>query len=1053
MEAEPLTAACELAFAVAREDREAVPPIEPPAPMRSFLYVAQLPKRAISVAQRVIDEDPEFRTRVAARATEANVGSAGYAWLHRTAGWENYAGGTTSSVLPSVPPAPPAPPVDVVASPSSVDDVPPVPAPPAPAAVVPPSAGNPSAGNPADPGDANSSAAIEDELTNLRSLVDRLADERKVVSSSVHELESEVEQRRSQSTGLQDELDMLRSDLDASRTTEATAVSRASQLEGQLADLQSSSVRLDSERRAAQDRLEQTEAELVIAQRSLLSTEQALQAAQADLANAEQQLASSQQGLGSIESSLAEKDSTIAEKDAALAAMHAAVAERDAALADKEATLGARESAVASLDADLASKNAELSLRSSELSEARERLASIEALVADRDAGLADRDAVIAERDAGLAERDAALADRDAALAERADALQAKEAALADVTERVSALEAVVAERDAMLEARDAELATGRSDLVAKSDELDAANQRLDAVESSLAETRAEHDRVASRLVDAEAVAAQLDVLRDDLSEAQNEREDLRARLEVAEQARVDLEDQLSAVSSQWRDLQVELVQIGEQRATVEHELAQLLEERKQSMTERADLFNDLATRLDRVQAERDLLAAQLAATRSSLDGTRLAFEDATETIGSRLGDTEAAFVDLERANARLAESTENASAIVDHVPTPDAGAAVVAMPDAGSADIDSGDGELDVVDSGSSGDLLDEFMAPEIADVDAADAEVVDSAGIDTNTESMDSAGEVIDPFAVQQDGPGAVAFDADPTAWLPEGVTVADTGDAGELGETMEAQGGELADEATAEIDADTTDVDAMASLSAADLGIDSIAGADSAVADDAPGGAEGDAPVASEEAEQDEAGEDPFASVDLETALTTTGLGAEADPSSLGVIDDIDAATERAEQAVENDRCRIEIPEPLLVDPLAVARHVVATDDVVLLVDGDAVAGMGWPSLSTSDRRTALVSYLGDLAADTGAAPDTIFDGAIGDDDALPVSRAVRVRLTASGIEPASALSELVDSYPREWPVAVVTDNPILAADAEGRGASVLNNGQLLDLFIAP
>ncbi len=40
MEAEPLFAACELAFAVAREGEKSVPPIEPPPAMRNYLYVA-----------------------------------------------------------------------------------------------------------------------------------------------------------------------------------------------------------------------------------------------------------------------------------------------------------------------------------------------------------------------------------------------------------------------------------------------------------------------------------------------------------------------------------------------------------------------------------------------------------------------------------------------------------------------------------------------------------------------------------------------------------------------------------------------------------------------------------------------------------------------------------------------------------------------------------------------------------------------------------------------------------------------------------------------------
>ena len=88
MEAESLSAACELAFSVARDGVEATPPIDPPTPMRSFLYVAQLPKRAMTVAQRVIDEDPEFRAQVAQAANQEAVGEIGYLWLTRPEGWE-----------------------------------------------------------------------------------------------------------------------------------------------------------------------------------------------------------------------------------------------------------------------------------------------------------------------------------------------------------------------------------------------------------------------------------------------------------------------------------------------------------------------------------------------------------------------------------------------------------------------------------------------------------------------------------------------------------------------------------------------------------------------------------------------------------------------------------------------------------------------------------------------------------------------------------------------------------------------------------------------------
>ncbi len=72
-----LRAACELAYVVARNGAEEEPPVEPPAAMRSFLYVADLSDRALTVAQHAIEDDPAFRRRVADRADDGLVGPAG----------------------------------------------------------------------------------------------------------------------------------------------------------------------------------------------------------------------------------------------------------------------------------------------------------------------------------------------------------------------------------------------------------------------------------------------------------------------------------------------------------------------------------------------------------------------------------------------------------------------------------------------------------------------------------------------------------------------------------------------------------------------------------------------------------------------------------------------------------------------------------------------------------------------------------------------------------------------------------------------------------------
>ncbi len=215
----------------------------------------------------------------------------------------------------------------------------------------------------------------------------------------------------------------------------------------------------------------------------------------------------------------------------------------------------------------------------------------------------------------------------------------------------------------------------------------------------------------------------------------------------------------------------------------------------------------------------------------------------------------------------------------------------------------------------------------------------------------------------------------------------------------------------------------------------------------------------------APEDAAAEDAeVESLELSSLLDSYGLGASGEPD----VDTGDAESEPgddtdnlAEESTAEDsapapveayeqRVRIEVPAEFDGNSLATIRFVVESDDVVVLVDGDAVAEMGWPDTTVAVRREALVKYLGDLAADTGAAQDTVFSGSLSDGDELPVSRAVRVRITAEGVEPTAALAELVDSYPKEWPVAVVSDDPTLGQFAHSQGATVLTNGQLLDLL---
>ncbi len=191
---EMLASVCELAFDVAKEGGA-------PSAMKNYLYLAQRPPRAYSVAQRALEEDETFRSRVAERATPESVGEAGYLWLQRPSGWEH----RLSEISPSGAPVAPTP----------LAERPPMPEPPVTASPAP---------APQAPAPAPTVSSIEDELSSLRGLVDRLADERQNVRSSVSDLEEELETRRAENFEMSTRLSALRTELVTVHDTETSVV-------------------------------------------------------------------------------------------------------------------------------------------------------------------------------------------------------------------------------------------------------------------------------------------------------------------------------------------------------------------------------------------------------------------------------------------------------------------------------------------------------------------------------------------------------------------------------------------------------------------------------------------------------------------------------------------------------------------------------------------------------------------------------------------------------------------------------------------------------------
>lgn len=82
-----LRPALELALVVARAGSSQTPPVLPPGPIRPMLNFAKLSERALATLRATLEDDGEFRRRVADQADPAVMGRVPYLWLTRPSGW------------------------------------------------------------------------------------------------------------------------------------------------------------------------------------------------------------------------------------------------------------------------------------------------------------------------------------------------------------------------------------------------------------------------------------------------------------------------------------------------------------------------------------------------------------------------------------------------------------------------------------------------------------------------------------------------------------------------------------------------------------------------------------------------------------------------------------------------------------------------------------------------------------------------------------------------------------------------------------------------------
>ncbi len=1142
MSSDSLQAACELAYAVARDEAESSFSVEPPSSMRSFLYVEDLPRRAISVAQQAIEADSEFRQRVANRATEESVGRAGHLWLTRPFGWaqeferlttegEDAAYGDDDSVLSAPDPDPEleevyndlmSSPVEVVTAQSSdptetdfsfdpgesfAPASPPIAdAPMAEAAMAsvssigpsddsrasqPPSFESSSLGIAAvtdsadyeapsergftsfgDSGDAVAvddeldfeADALESELSSLRGLVDRLANEREgtapgpstpaptpiekasplsvaMADTDTRALEVDLETANHELAIAKEDLDVARQEREEARRQHSEALKHQVELEKELASIRDVRVKIENESSEAQ-----------AAAISLEDKVKRLQG-QLDDVDRERKVVRSQ------------LDAMTAERNQAREDRIAIKAERDELMSQ---VVEVEEKSGGVDVGELSTRNKSLT---TELETTARELARMEAQAESFEEQIKTTTATADGLRTDKVELTSRLGDAELALETTKTQLDA----LKGDSERLAAeVGTLRAERDS-LQSQLSELQSSLSEVL---DEQVETRFRNDTDRRTLNELRVERDVLLAKLNDLELADREYDTRinalvreRDDLVAARddliNERGQLRGEAAASGAEKDQMLEKLRALEGKISPMETELLAERRQREELANRLLEfdVINERNNNELKRlTDERESLSAKLDELQVER-------------VEAAEVRVE--SESLQSQLDEATRRYEDeAERSRQKQSELSDQLAAVESSKTTMEQQLAELRGElDAAKADSDDRGRELARLR------LLEESVS-ESSGAEAESQAVISSLRLELeavkaeleakNTQIQTVAGSAAPGLADRTVDPSTTLVAAAPPIDLAPPAEVAPAADAGGSFDWPPPDR-EVETDAVAGVAAEVDDnIDLLG-----EAGLDQAAPVEeddldevSALISQTVSGFNGD------DASVDPTGLSTEVGADLDSTgiadapgLHDTQHGMPSVPSAPPSL--LDAAGDRSEGAAlfdvpggavaESDgqadgrlpgrkRRQIDIPADILDDEVAVAQFVVSSPDVVLLVDGDSVAKLGWPSLPVAQQRDALVTYLADLSASSGAAPDVVFDGRIGDDQSLPASRAVRIRLSTPPTEPAAALDELVDAYPEQWPIALVTDDTDLASSAGDRGAAVLNNGQLLDLFIA-
>ena len=556
----------------------------------------------------------------------------------------------------------------------------------------------------------------------------------------------------------------------------------------------------------------------------------------------------------------------------------------------------------------------------------------------------------------------------------------------------------VAAERDASLariERLEADVATLIADLERAQAEAAGSRADRDAAMTDLATVSAERDGLSATVTSLQSDVVASDAQLGELSE----------NVERLNATNAELRTGSEQLTSDNTELAGRLVVAEQARIDLEAQLEEVSGKWQASARQLTD-YSGMNDRLDAAVGERNALREHVARTVDGVAQLRATVGTQHDQLSSELAELEQAVADGPSASAEVVEQ----DFAVEIGNETDFSADVDAL-----EDVDEGVAqESEETALGHDGPTADDTGTDDVIDYESLADTVAD---LETN----------IDPAALSE---ASTPFDVDP---MSEVATPLDTA----------ADGDVVRDARDSSEDAELADDDVSVE--------DRLNGSSSGGA--FPAAISGAAQLGEIFGAGDDAIEaDPFQDVDATAADQSDAMGVESDAGDGSEPSDVpaDEASAPAGEPPIGGRRRIETPDDL-TDEESIARHVITVPDVVLLIDGDGVAGLGWPHLDVAARRDALGRYLSALTADSGAAADVVFQRAMGGEESLPVSRAVRVRIADQSVTTSSIIRTIVDGYPEEWPIAIVTDESAVAAQADGLNITHLTNGQLLDLFL--